>query len=181
MWLSKLLTVEGKSVCTHEATEFAGSVEEFWKNAESYAHGVEIYGNSDSANIFVLPSLLAEKPLTRVVWIDRPIQEVANSMSKIGMPFNETGLRNMMVMRDLHRKHFDLIINYEDLRDSTICQTVWEFCLPDIPFDWTRWGTFQHQKICYSKKNPMPQKSFNKFLGWVQREIDGLKMEGVIK
>lgn len=181
MWLSKFLTLEDQSVCTHEATEFAGSAEEFWANAESYANGVDIYGNSDSANVFVLPAILAERPLTRVVWIERNIVDVTRSMKNIGMAFNETGIRNMMMMRELNRKHFDLIIEYEALRSGDVCQVLWEFCLPGISFDWSRWGAFQHQKIGYSKKNPMPDKYFQKFLGWVQREIDELKMEGVIK
>lgn len=177
MWLSKFLTVEGISVCTHEATEFAGSVDEFWRNAESYAQGMDIYGNSDSANIFVLPSLLAEKPLTRVVWVDRPITEVANSMANIGMPFNETGLRNLMTMREMYEEHFDLVVDYEELRIGDVCKMIWEFCLSGIEFDWARWGVFQHQKLGYSKENPMPPKHFQKFLDWVKRDIDELKQE----
>lgn len=180
MWLSQFLTMEGVSVCTHEATEYAGSVEEFWNNAETYAEGLEIYGNSDSANIFVLPALLAERPLTRVVWIERNIVDVARSMKNIGMEFNEIGLRNLMTMRELYRKHFDLVIEYEALRQGDVCAVLWEFCLPRFPFDWARWGAFQHRKIGYSKKN-LPQKSAEKFLRWAQREIDDLKMENIIK
>src|SRR6516165_8958202 len=60
MWLSRFLTLDGISYCTHEATEFAGSQEQFWSNAEKYAQQCDYYGNSDSANIFVLPALLAE-------------------------------------------------------------------------------------------------------------------------
>lgn len=181
MWLSKFLSVEGVSVCTHEASEFAGSADEFWRNSESYANGADIYGNSDSANIFVLPALLAEKPLTRVVWVDRPITDVARSMAAISMPFTETGLRNLMSMREMYEEHFDLTVNFEDLRSGEACKVVWEFCLPGIPFDWSRWGVFQHQKLGYSKESPMPPKFFQKFLGWVQREIDELKQEKMMR
>ena len=170
MWISKFLTVEGASVCTHEASEFAGSPEEFWDNAEKYATGVDIYGNSDSANIFVIPSLLAIKPLTRVVWIDRPIDEVARSMEVVGIPFNDKALHNLMSMHDLYEDYFDLIIRFDDLKSGEVCKALWEFCLPGVPFDWGRWGLLDSQKLCYSKENPMPPKYFQRFLAWVQRD-----------
>lgn len=181
MWLSKFLTVEGISVCNHEATEFAGSAEEFWANAEKEAADCEYYGNSDAANIFVLPSLLAERPLTQVVWIERDMIEVARSMKNIGMPINELGLNNLMTMRQVHQKHFDLIIGYEALHSGDVCKMVWDLCLPKVPFDWARWGAFQHQNIGYSKTNPWTHKNTDKLLGWAQREIDDLRAENIIK
>src|SRR6267378_4396338 len=82
MWLSKFLTIPGVCVCTHEATEYAGSAPEFWKNALDFCSdsGAPIYGNADCANIYVLPGMLAEQPLCRTVWIARPIVEVCASM-----------------------------------------------------------------------------------------------------
>jgi hypothetical protein len=124
---------------------------------------------------------LAEHPLTRVVWIDRNIVDVARSMKSIGMEFNEIGLRNLMTMRQLYQKHFDLVIQYEALRSGDACCLLWEFCLPGVPFDWAKWGSLQHKKIGYSKQNPMPEKSCKKFLGWAQQELDDLKMENTIK
>lgn len=172
MWLAQFLSVPGISICTHEATEFAGSAAEFWKNAEVTCRGVGVgtYGNSDSANIFVLPALLAERPLTRVVWIARPIVEVAKSMKAANMPFTEQSARTLMVMRDAHKDHFDLIIEYQDLKRLDACRCLWEFCLPDVPFDVGRWGLFHSKKIGYSAANPPPPKPYAKFLAFVQRE-----------
>lgn len=171
MWLARLLTVTGYSVCTHEACEFAGSPEEFWANAEHYCNGLEVYGNSDSANIFVLPAVLAERPLTRVVWINRSITEVARSMKRARMPVSERSLQTLMMMRDRHREHFDLIVDFEDLEDEQACEAVWEFCL-DRPFDRERWQSLRRLKICYNAQNPFPVKAYAKFLSWAQHEVD---------
>jgi hypothetical protein len=174
MWLSEFLTVPGVSICTHEATEFAGSASEFWSNAEGFCDdsGTEIYGNSDSANIFVLPAILAERPLTRVVWIARPIVEVAKSMKAAKMPFTEQSARTLITLRDAHRAHFDLIIDFKDLERMDICRELWEFCLPTVPFDAGRWGLFHSRKIGYSAAYPSPEKPYAKFLAWVRMELD---------
>ena len=173
MWLSKFLTVPGVSICTHEATEYAGSASEFWSNAEGFCDdsGTEIYGNSDSANTFVLPALLAERPLTRVVWIARPIVEVAKSMKAAKMPFTEQSARTLMVMRDAHKDHFDAVIPFDHLERMDVCRWIWEYCLPGVPFDAGRWGLFHSKKIGYSAANPPPLKPYAKFLAFVQREI----------
>jgi hypothetical protein len=176
MWLAKFLTIPGVAVTTHEATEHAGSASEFWKNAEDFCSdsGTEIYGNSDSANIFVLPALLAERPLTRVVWIARPIVEVAESMKAARMPFTEQSARTLIGMRDLHRNHFDLVIEYQDLERMDVCKDLWDFCLPNVPFDFGRWGLFHARKIAYTAQNPPPPKQFVRFLAWVKEELSEL-------
>jgi hypothetical protein len=165
------------SVCTHEATEFSANVEEFWSNGESYAKGVDIYGNSDSANIYVLPSMLAERPLTRVVWIDRDLNQVARSMKNAGIPCEERGIRSIKFMHDANQRYFDLVVRYDALVHPQVCNIIWQFCLPGVPWDMARWMEFTGKRICYSKENPMPHKSFNKFLGWVQRDIDDARKE----
>lgn len=171
LWLSHWLSVLPVASCTHEATEYAGSAEHFWRNAETFSNGCDYYGNSDSANIFVLPALLAERPLTRVVWIGRSIVEVAHSMKRAGLPFNESSARTLMGLRDRYSQHFDLVINYEDLETMTTCRTLWEFCLPGVPFDIGRWGIYHPKNISYTKENPPPVKKYDLFLDWVHREL----------
>ena len=174
MWLSQFLSVPGVSTCTHEATEFAGNAAEFWHNAECScrASGVQIYGNSDSANTFVLPALLAERPLTRVVWIARPIVEVAKSMKAAKMPFTEQSARTLIALRDAHWAHFDLMIDFKDHERMDTCRELWEFCLPMVPFDADRWGLFHSCKIGYSAAQPAPEKPYAKFLAWVRKELN---------
>jgi hypothetical protein len=156
----------------------AASAEEFWQNGEHFSKGVDIYGNSDSANLYGLRSMLALRPLTKVVWINRPMTEVRESMARIGMPMTETTIWHITQLRDLCWPYMDLCINFDCLVNAYECRQIWEFCLPEVPFDHGRWGMFTHRKIGYSEDNPMPQKSFAKFLNWAKREVDELRMEG---
>lgn len=178
MWLSQFLTIPGISVCTHEATEFAANAEEFWGNAELFTKGAEIYGNSDSANLYGLRSMLALRPMTKVIWINRPMNEVRESMAKIGMPMNPSTIFHITKLRDLCWEYMDDVINFDCLVNAYECRRIWEQCLPGVPFDYGRWGIYNNRNIGYSVDNPMPQKSFSKFLGWAKREVDELRLEG---
>jgi hypothetical protein len=169
LWLSHFLSVLPTSICQHEATEFAGNALEFWANGEKL--GCEYYGNSDSANVFVLPSLLAERPLTRTLWIERQIVEVAQSMKAAGMPFTEASARTLMRLRDQNAEYFDFCIPYRELEAMDTCQMLWEHCLPGVPFNVERWHIYHSKKICYSLRNPWPVKNYQKFLPWVQAEL----------
>lgn len=178
MWLSQFLSVPAISFCTHEATEFAADAEEFWANGERYCQGLDIYGNSDSANVYGLRSMLALRPMTKVVWINRPMNEVRESMANIGMPMNETTILHLTRLRDLCWDYIDLCVDFDCLAYVHECRAIWEFCLPEVPFDYGRWCFYNDRKICYSKENPMPNKSFSKFLAWAKREVDELRLEG---
>lgn len=169
LWLSKFLTVEGYSACTHEATEKAGSPQEFWSNA--CAHNVQVYGNSDSANLFVLPSLLAMRPMTKVLWIDRPVDEVGHSLKESGIPSSSNAMSVMIDLRYYYGDLFDVVFDYHTLIHPEVCEQIWEWCLPGVEFDYKRWRTFDETKICYSKSNPYPQKDFKKFLEWANKDL----------
>jgi hypothetical protein len=158
----------------HEATEFASNAQEFWSNADCYSCGREFYGNSDSANILVLPSLLAERPLTRVVWIERPITEVRQSLIRAKIPFCGAWDRVLTDKRDRYAEYFDLIMDYRDLETMDGCRKLWEFCLPGAQFDYGRWGQYHPKKICYSADNPYPEKSYEKLLVWLKAELGGV-------
>lgn len=178
MWLSEFLTIPGVSICTHEAVEFAGDAEEFWDNAEVVSEGLEFYGNSDSANLYGLRSMLALRPMTKVVWIGRPMNEVRESMANIGMPMNDSTVWHIERLRDLCWEYMDMVIDFDSLVNAYECKRIWEFCLPGVPFDYGRWGIYTNRKIGYSKENPIPQKTFTKFLYWAKREVDELRVEG---
>jgi hypothetical protein len=171
--MSRFLTVPG-SVCTHEACEFAASAEEFWANAANFCSDLkaDVYGNSDSANLFVLPALLADRPLTRVLWIDRPPGEVLSSMAANHIPHDLPSMQMMIRLREIYAECFDAVVPYHQLSNMTLCRYVWETVLPpEIPFSVARWQEFTNRRIAYGKDNPFPQKDYTKFFGWVQREL----------
>jgi hypothetical protein len=175
--LSHFLSVPGVSVCMHEATEFASNSQEFWSNAEQFVLGREFFGNSDSANILVLPSILAERPLTRVVWIERPIAEIRKSLTRAKIPFREGWDRVLTEKRDSYADYFDLSMDYRELDTMAGCRKIWEICLPGVQFDYGRWGQYSAKKICYSADNPYPEKSYEKLLNWIWTETQRIPIK----
>jgi hypothetical protein len=172
--LSEFLTVPGQSVCTHEACEFAASAEEFWHNADNFCNDskVEVYGNSDSAALYVIPALLAERPLTRVIWIDRNPREVMTSMRAAKIPHDMGAIKIILRLRDIYSECFDLVVPYHNLDSISACLDVWLTVMPpEINFDPERWKEFSSRRIAYGKDNPFPKKDYSKFFGWVQKEL----------
>jgi hypothetical protein len=175
LWLSHFLSIQGLSICTHESLEFAGSAVEFWDNADTYrlgyANSDAHYGDSDSAIIFVLPALLAERPMTKVVWIDRPIVEVCRSLKEVDQPIGQQAAELMLTLRDRYCDHFDLILDYHHLGREAIVKVLWDYVLPGIPFDRARFKRYNAQKISYGKDNPMLKKDTTKLMSWVNQEL----------
>lgn len=173
MWLSRFLSLPMFSLCTHEATEHAGSAQEFWQNAEAYAQsaGAQFYGNSDSANILVLPALLAHRPLTRTVWIERPIEEVFASMAAAKLPFEHKSAATLIALRDEYETCFDIVVEYRALASWQACKQIWDFVLPGMPFNFASWAELDRWKIGYSAQNPPGPRKVDKFLGWVKEEL----------
>jgi hypothetical protein len=172
MWLSRFLSIAGKCAVSHEACEHAGNAEEFWDNADVMRPFGGHYGNSDSATIFVLPALLAARPLTKVIWIHRNMVDVCKSLKAIGLNLDQESAELILRLRDRYRECFDMIIDFEDLSSQRTVETMWYYLLPDIPFDLERFKFYCKQKICYTKEKPMPSKTTVRFVGWVQRELD---------
>jgi hypothetical protein len=86
LWLSRFFTVPHQSVCLCDGSLRATGAESFWQVAEDLCQerGVRIFGNSEILNLPLLPSLLAARPMTRVVWIHRPMIDSINAAEAVG-------------------------------------------------------------------------------------------------
>lgn len=155
LWLSKFFSIPQISLCHHEGLEFAASSDEFWKNAsyDSIQHGVGVYGNSDPSNIAVLPAVLASRPLTKVVWIERPLAQVRQSMLNAGFPFEDEVAQVLERYRDMYQELFDLVIPYQSLSEMTTMRTLWHLVLPGVPFDYGYWGKLAAKVWRYDSSN----------------------------
>jgi hypothetical protein len=170
LWLSYFLSIPGVCVCEHEATEHAASSAEFWQRAEDVSGQASVYGNSDSANSFVLPALLAARPLTKVVWIDRHMSDVLDSMRAAGFNVNPDQVANMIEAKRAAWPYIDLTLSFKQLRDEDCIEWLWEFLL-DVPFDRARWLLFKDQKIAY-RADTCPAKSTDKMEHFLVTETD---------
>ena len=77
LWLSRFFSVPRQSICLCDGLARATNAEDFWIMAEELCEpmGVEYFGNSEILNLPLLPALLAARPMTKVVWIHRPIED----------------------------------------------------------------------------------------------------------
>jgi hypothetical protein len=176
LWLSRFFSVPGVCVCEHEATEFAASSSEFWERAERVSGHAAVYGNSDSANIFVLPALLAARPLTRVVWVDRPMVEVVRSLRRAGFDFDGHQAANLIGARHNCEAYIDRLVSFKQLEQMDYGRALWEFLLGDYPFDQERWEAFKDQKIAYTARD-CAKKETEKFRRFLASETGYLKCE----
>jgi hypothetical protein len=148
----------------------AASAQEFWDNAEQ--NNEPVYGNSDSANIFVLSALLAARPLTKVVWIDRPIKDCVISMSKAGFPHSNESVELLVNLRLKCESLFDLKIDFSDLGCLQVITQLWRFLLgQEVPFDYGRWGVLEATRMAYNFNEYLERpRDLEKFLAFISQE-----------
>lgn len=171
LWLSCFFSAPGICVCEHEATEYAASSREFWQRAQDVAGNAPVYGNSDSAAVFVLPALLAAMPLTKVVWIERHMDEVSLSMRRAGFSFDIRQAINLTCARRAADPYIDVAISYHRLRQKEYVRWLWQYLLDDVPFDETRWHAFKDEKIAYTAAT-FPNKEVEKFKQFLANETE---------
>ncbi len=99
-----------------------------------------IVGNCDCLNALVADDLLAAFPESRIVVVERKLEEVEQSLSALGSWSPDM----VMWMRDglehVKAKYAPLIVPYEALGTSEVCKRVWDHCIGDgTPFDYERW------------------------------------------
>src|SRR5215475_1888932 len=165
-WLANFFSIGGLCKCEHEALQYSSSSQEFWERAEQTCQE-PIYGNSDSAAIFVLPALLARRPLTKVVWVDRPMPEVERSLHAAGFPFNKEAAALLQAYRDKHRDLFDLVVSFEKLGSLAVIQTLWRFLLGEALFDYGRWGLLERTKLAHTYEDYTKHPRGTKFLEFI--------------
>lgn len=169
LWLANFLSVPGVSICEHEATQWANSSQAFWDRAD--LANTPYYGNSDSAAILVLPALLAARPLTKVVWVERPLPEVAVSMIRAGFPFTQAGMELLCSHKNKYQDLFDLEIDFYRLGQLEVITTLWGLVLPEVPFDYGRWGQLEAIRLAYTAQHYADHpRDGRRFLEFVAKE-----------
>jgi hypothetical protein len=85
LWLSRFFSAPHCSICLCDGLARATNAESFWEMAEAVCQErrVRIFGNSEILNLPLLQALLAVRPMTKVVFIHRPMMDSINSIRKI--------------------------------------------------------------------------------------------------
>lgn len=135
-WLANFLTY-GDARCFHEALiscHRASDLRSIFEETKK-----PTVGNSDCLNALVADDLLAAFPESRLVVIERNLEEVEESLSALGswdrgmIAWMREGLEHVKA------KHDPLVVPYETLGTPEGCKRVWDHCIAETPFDQARW------------------------------------------
>lgn len=135
------------------------------------AIGAEYYGNADSASSYVLPALLAARPLSKVVWVERPLWDVANSLRKAGYPVNAEIMFNLRAARRACNELVDVGISFEQLNSETYVRWLWDFLFDGHPWDRERWLIYKDLRLVVDPEQNR-RKNSGKFAQFLQSETE---------
>lgn len=169
-WLANFLT-HGNTHCFHEALiscHRASDLRPIFEEAKK-----PIVGNCDCLNVLVADDLLATFPESRIVVVERDIEEVGESLSALGSWSPDM----VMWMRDglehVKAKYAPLVVPYEALGTLEGCEQIWNLCIGPLAssgdsgthFDRRRWEMLDALNV---------QVGLEKHMVRVARNRDGL-------
>jgi hypothetical protein len=159
-WLANFLT-HGPSFCHHDALNRCSKVEDL-KTVLSSPSALRHIGDSDSALPLFAPQLVEQFPEAKAVFILRRRNEaLASHLSYIerqpipGAPavtpqqvaeqfeVLEEALDNAMTKWTGQSR----ILGFDALEGSVGCQLIWDFLIPDEPFDLARWQLLHKLRV----------------------------------
>jgi hypothetical protein len=148
-WLSRFLTVLHQSVCLCDGLCRATSAQSFWEMAEAVCQerGVRIFGNSEILNLPLLPSLLAARPMTKVVWIHRPMLDSIKAAEAAGYHIPVQIWQAMAAHLTEYLEHVDWIVPFDLLDHESTMRMLWEKVLPGLEWNQRRWQAFTRKRI----------------------------------
>lgn len=139
-WLANLFTC-GDSFCFHEVLKWAASPREMRRYFEST--NKPYVGDSDSGLPFFMDELMVEFPKSRLVVVERDPEVVIKSLTRVfpetGVDFREIVEKTVAAITQMKAKYRVYTVPFENLSEQRVCRELWNYCLPKIPFDETRW------------------------------------------
>lgn len=151
-WLSLLLT-HGESFCFHD---LSGLVHHKWElAAKIQSHEAYACGAADSGAILALGEVMAAMPHTRLVYVERPVREVAASMHEL-LRLRDVDLvqtanyitRLAGIIDDAQHRYPGLKVRYEDLDSEVTCRAIWQHVTQDrLPFPVEHFERMKRMKV----------------------------------
>jgi hypothetical protein len=133
-WLANLFT-RGDSLCHHELSNKGLDAKGI---AEAMSTGAKYVGNSDCGAALKAKELLELMPNLRVVIVERDLDSVLESFSKVSgktieeLPLDDFVNRTLKALEEI--KGFALVVNFKDLDKSEVVEKIWHHCLGGVPF-----------------------------------------------
>ena len=177
-WMSRFLSVPKHSHCFCGLVSQAGSVEGFWHQAETFAArcGLEAVGNAELLNLPLLQALLAARPLTKVLYVERGLPNSKRAAQAAGQEIPDWLWEALTRYRLKAEEHFDVVIPYVQLDDSRTIQAAFQTLFSDsIPWNQKRFQAFRRYPITCPKHILSPQ-HHERLIGFLEREVEEFKL-----
>jgi hypothetical protein len=141
-WLANFLTHED-SFCFHEPMNLV-SLENYPSLLSTT--GREYAGISDSLNVLIVDKLLEMFPEAKLVAIRRPVDEVDQSLQRLGFPCKSLLNKMERELERVIREYDPLVIEFNDFS----AEDIWSYLLPDQPLDKDRMDMLEDFNITVS-------------------------------
>ena len=143
-WFSAFMST-GSSICFHEPLKFMSDISELPEALRSVNH--TYVGASDSGAGYFLPWITQRMPDMQILVIDRDIDVVEASMTRIGYPMRQA--LSLLSERLLSVKGCPGVmwVSFDSLNDKRIMQKIWWHLMPGAAFDEERYEVFKDLRI----------------------------------
>lgn len=142
-WLSVLMTT-GNSICFHEPSRDFESLDDMEGKFKSESH--QYVGISDSGLGFLIGGIV-KRFNPRILIVERPIQEVEDSLNFIGLPATNYCELLKAELDAVHDMPTIMRVPFELLKDKNVIQRIFWHLTPGMPFDEERYNALTWMNI----------------------------------
>jgi len=171
-WLANFFT-HTNTFCYHEALREVASIEELKTLLEN--HDEQNIGNSDCAMVPYIDEIVEIFPNAKILVVERKPHEVVESLLDFQLTEEydktEQWINRLQKQINYIKKNYQTkSIKHTDLNNIEICKEIWDYLLPNLPFNQKRWKmlddmyvNIQMTKTFLRTKKDSLHLEFNKF------------------
>ena len=140
-WLANFFTYND-SFCFHEATRFCTNMQDLKSLMQSHQAGNT--GNADPALLYIMNDLKTYFPRSKVVLVERELHETIDSFIDFYTSYEykhiQDWIENLFEIMERIKNKFEVkTVAHDALNKMETCKEIWEYLLPEEPFDEKRW------------------------------------------
>jgi hypothetical protein len=163
-WLANFFTYKD-SYCYHELSRQGRNVYDLV--AKMSTRKESYVGTSDCGFSFYYEDILKLLPNSKIVIIERDIEDVKDSLSEFVGGWNDK-LNDIIditnkKLSELSSKYDCKFVNYISLEDKYIIRGLWEYLIPEIEWDEERFNQLDETRVCLIKNKWLSNTNVDNF------------------
>jgi hypothetical protein len=136
---------------------------------------IEYFGNAELFNLPLLPSLLAARPMTKVVFIHRPMMESIKAAEANGYHIPTRIWQAMAANLFEYIEYVDWIVPFRLIDDEATMRMLWEKVLPGLGWNQRRWQAFVGKRIVCNRSK-VPERSYEALEQFLRSEVEPINL-----